>query len=224
LLATRSALAALAAVLATAGPALASPPAQEGPSVSLRAGYAIPLGAIFGSQQLGDVFTGQVPVEIAAGYWFTPNWYLGGYFQYGIGVLNALTLRDVSLDCSPADVYCHGRDLRLGIEAAYHLRPGQTVEPWFGLGLGYEWANLQHDAPGTSIQVSVHGLEFARGTFGVDFRVSSRVSLGPYVTASLGSYGVGSLSVTGNPPYSLALPERKFHGWVTFALQATLNL
>ena len=76
------------AVAAALGLALA-PSATAQVALDLKLGYAVPMGNIQvkspvnPTQALSSMLSGQIPVEVAARYRFTPNISLGVYFQIG---------------------------------------------------------------------------------------------------------------------------------------------
>ncbi len=200
----------------------AAPSKSEGGfSFGLRLAYGIPLGDADASAPLGDVYKGEIPIWIDAGYHFR-NWFVGLYFQLGIAVVN----KDKALGagvCTASGVSCSGSDVRLGIEGMYSFSPGQSFNPWVGLGLGYEWAHLHGEGPGGSADLDLKGWEFLNVQLGGDFMVSSIFALGPYVAFSLAQYG--TLTVTsGGASLSGDITDKKIHGWLQFGVKGTFNL
>jgi hypothetical protein len=72
-----------------------------------------------------------------------------------------------------------------GIQAAAHLRPERSVDPWASIGTGWRGLWLSPDA---GKNTSLQGLELARLQIGVDYRVSEDVSISPVVGGSLNMY------------------------------------
>jgi outer membrane protein W len=72
-----------------------------------------------------------------------------------------------------------------GVQANYHFLPSETWDPWIGLGSGWRALWIKHDNAGTD---SRHGLDIARLTAGVDYRVSSQFAVSPYVGAGLTTF------------------------------------
>ncbi|HEY8039520.1 MAG TPA: hypothetical protein VIF15_06990, partial [Polyangiaceae bacterium] len=135
---------------------MAADATPTGVEVGLRTGYAIPLGQIQGlppnapagapTADLSKVFSGVIPIWVDAGYRLNPNIYIGAFFQYGIGLVN--TANDATPGCAQSGVSCSASDMMFGIDAHYHLMPDQTIDPWVGLGVGYEIASLSASAQG----------------------------------------------------------------------------
>lgn len=163
---------------------------DRGLSLGLRAGYGGPFGR-FGSLgkseggEVGDSVANVIPLQLDAGYFFNSHLSLGAFFQYGVGLL--------SEDC-PDGGSCSARQLRFGVNVAYHFQPTETLEPWVGLGVGYEVLdmNVSTGEGGLSARVgtAVRGLEFASLQGGLDYRVSRTFSVGPFVTLTAGQYSV----------------------------------
>jgi len=76
--------AALTASLSFAG---ASHADETGVEIGVRTGYAIPLGNAAGDADLDQLYSGIIPLWFDLGYRLTPNVMIGGYFQYGFGLV-----------------------------------------------------------------------------------------------------------------------------------------
>jgi outer membrane protein len=166
-----------------------------------RAGYALPFGAIAGDgvreAKLDDVAAGQVPLWFDIGARMGPAAFAGVYVQYGVAVLadDFLSFCD-ELDRSYRDeggsASCQVHDLRLGAEFHYHFAPFGELDPWAGVGFGYEWLSagvFVHGADGNGDHAATfHGFEFANLQAGLDVRVTSTMSVGPFAAFTLGSY------------------------------------
>ncbi|WP_338864515.1 porin family protein [Myxococcus stipitatus] len=187
-------------------------------ALGLRAGFGVPFGKISGDEaqedrsKLADAFSGAIPFQVEAGYFFNPNVYLGAFFQYGI-----LTLKP---DCLEG-VSCSASQLRVGINAAYHFQATRLLEPWVGLGVGYErssqTSSLERSEDEVSATVSIQGLEFVSGQAGLDFRVSRRFSVGPYVTYTLAQYSSVTLTNTRGDAQigeTEDIDEKALHSWL----------
>jgi hypothetical protein len=88
-------------------------------------------------------------------------------------------------------------DVRVGFEVLWHFAPGSAVDPWAGLGIGYEWLNFSAPVGTTTVSVGVRGFEFVNAQAGLDFRLGQLFRVGPYVMGTLGQYSVGSVELTG---------------------------
>ncbi len=71
-----------------------------------------------------------------------------------------------------------------GVEADFHFRPSQAVDPWVSVGTGVR-AYLVEDGDYT---IGV-GAELARLQVGADFRLNDSIALGPVLGASATLYG-----------------------------------
>jgi outer membrane protein W len=192
--------------------------------LGLRLGYAIPSGKVFGdnntvggqpltSTKLSDLVSGGVPIQLDAGYMVTDNILVGLYGQYAfVSEKNC----DTGADCS-------AHDIRLGVQAQYHIMPDQFVDPWLGIGVGYEWLSDSESAGGVSQDTTLKGLEFLNLQGGADFQAASAFTVGPFLSLSLGQYA--SLSTSG-PLANLSgsLDNKALHEWITIGAKGTFGL
>ncbi|HEU5478343.1 MAG TPA: outer membrane beta-barrel protein, partial [Candidatus Tumulicola sp.] len=154
-----------------------------GVEVGLRAGYAIPLGDAAGgnpSTSLSNIYSGMIPIQVDAGYRFTPNMMVGAYFAYGITMLNTGN-GSLLQGCSQSGVSCSGSNLMFGAQFHYHLMPDQTIDPWAGIGIGYEIASISESAGGQSAGESFSGFQFVNLQVGGDYKVMPNLGVGPFV-------------------------------------------
>ncbi len=196
---------------------------ESGFSLGARLGFGLPLGDVWAdtagvTAPLGDQFKGELPIWIDAGYRFARNWFVGAYLQLGIGIVN----KDKLTACAQSGNSCKSSDVRLGVEGTYAFSPGQTFNPWVGLGTGYEWANLQIEGPGGSGEIAVKGWEFFNLQVGGDFLVSSVFGIGPYAAFSLGQYSTGTITV-GSASLNGDITNKKVHGWLQLGVRGTFN-
>ena len=195
---------------------------DSGVDLGVRLGYGIPLGEIAENGDLNDAVTGQVPIWIDAGYRITPNWVVGLYFQYGFAFL-ADSLCPNGADCS-------AHDIRVGLQGQYRFMPREKVNPWLGLGIGYEWlgGSVSVTTPVGSAEVSLdgHGFEFVNLQGGADFQVGDGIGIGPFLSFSLGEYSRGSASVTGagTASGSQDIQNKALHEWLTLGVRGAFDL
>ena len=164
---------------------------------ALRVSYGLGLGNIYGESTvagpavaLSDVYSGALPLQLDLGYRFNSQWFAGAY--------NGCT------DCSSSQ-------MRFGIEGQYHLMPAMSLDPWVGLGVGYELVNIS--AGGASSTTS--GLEFANISVGGNYKVASNFAVGPVISFGLGSYS----KVGGNDS-----PATSMHMLLDFGVRGVFDM
>ncbi len=191
-------------------------PPESGLSLALSIGYAVPMGSIDGSAKVSDFFSGGLPLQVDIGWRFTPNLYLGAFFEYSFAFLNST----VSSGCSATPgVSCSGSNIQFGVDFVYTFMPYAKFAPYVGLGVGWEFASLSASASNVSQSLTLSGFQFARIIVGGDFRVGSAFRVGPFVNFSLGQYG--SVSSTG---LNLTLGDKTLHEWFQFGVKGTVDL
>jgi hypothetical protein len=198
---------AAALVLAHAGTARAGE--LTGLSLGARVGYGIPMGDARAGISLGDVVSGQVPVQLDATWRFDRSWRLGLYAQYGFA--------SVAGAFCPARASCSGQNLRLGAQAAYAFAAGSS-SPWVGAGLGLEWQTATVSAGGVSDDLRLFGFEILNLQAGVDWRPSAGLALGPFVSFALGQY---QTVTSGGASASLSTA---LHEWLQLGVRGTFDL
>lgn len=199
----------------------------EGFELGLRSGYGLPVGGAFGSRVAGapvgivtevkDLIRAQVPIWIDLGYRLRNGLYLGVYGEVGPGVQSG---------CTPPN--CHLFNLRAGFNARYHFRAGRRVEPWMGLGLGYELLFIQVtppiDSPGTFVTTgALHGFEFLNAQVGIDFRVTRQAVLAPFFSCAVSQYQRLDNRFDGGPVFSTSNFDKPIHAWLLFGLRGAYN-
>jgi hypothetical protein len=209
--------------------------------LGLRTGYALPFGKVFdendgtAGDDVKEVVVGQVPLWLDVGARIGGQIFVGGYVQYGIGVL-AGSLSD---DCDAADrnaeagggsVSCSASDVRLGAQAHYHFgQAGASVDPWVGAGLGYEWISISETARGggesLEISTTAHGFEFLNLQAGLDVMASETIGIGPFVALSLASYRKARASCDGSicelfdfQEQTVTYDDTALHQWLFFGV------
>jgi hypothetical protein len=184
----------------------------------IRAGLAFPLGDIQQDQALVDYIAWSVPLQIEAGARIGPA-FVGGYFSYAFG--KAGSKLDGLASKSSSDV-------RMGFEVLWHFAPAAAVDPWLGVGIGYEWVNVSFPVGTSTVSGSARGFEFIDWQAGLDFKLGSLFRLGPYVMGTLGQYSTGSVEATGPGGGTTGgtsdIANKKFHGWLSVGLRMALVL
>lgn len=137
-------------------------------------GYAQGVGDIGARQpKLNDVGLAGGAVQLGAGYRLTPNLTLG---VYGSGGMFG---RGDTVDSS-ASVYT----ATAGVEAGWHFRPDQQLDPWVSLGSGWRGYWVSADQGTTAL----HGIQLAKLQVGLDYRLSQGVAISPVIGADLSTF------------------------------------
>jgi hypothetical protein len=237
-----------------AGAEQSGPPGQEsasskdeftGLALGLRIGVGLPLGDASGaaSDGMSNTIAAEIPIWFDAGYRFTPNWYLGAYFMYGVGFLgsdatntNGAIATTLGAPCGQLSISCSIHDMRAGIDAAYHILPGGGFDPWLGLGVGYEWlaGNISYHDVGNNIDQSFgvgdKGWEFVNIQAGLDIKkVLPNLGFGPFVAFTFSEYSDAEVPavnlntrVIGNS--SESIQNTSLHEWLMFGVRGEYDI
>ena len=216
-----------AAALLAASTARAAEPAQSGFEIGVRTGYAFAAGdrgatPTQSDQPVGDYVAGQVPLWLDVGYRLNGAVYLGGFVQYGFGIVND----DRQDGCRIDNVNCSASDTRLGLMGRYHLPVGGQLSPWLGFGVGYEWATFslnQSVIGSSSTDATWSGFEFANLQVGADYHVAPKVALAPFVSVSFGQFRHTSTETTTGMTTTTMdedVTETSVHEWILFGVRA----
>jgi hypothetical protein len=187
--------------------------------VGLRAGYGLPFGHTgrlagdLSDDKLSASVKGEIPLWLDVGYRLDPRMYVGLSFQYAFGLVPSGVCAD--------GVSCSITDMRLGANFIYHLAPHQSVDPWLGFGVGYEWFELKAAAPEGEVTGTVGAFEFANLQAGADFEVTPSFALGPFVSFSLGEYR--GISYSGAPLADQDVVSKSVHEWLLFGVRGALD-
>jgi hypothetical protein len=219
----------LFASLAVAGrAALAHPAPSEaqrgGIELGLRLGYGVPLGdhgrvaAVPMNTTLSHWINGQIPIWVDLGYRIIPSLYVGLYSQYGVGFVNTANVAPCSGGTS-----CSMGDIRIGGNITYHIMPSRPFHPWLGLGGGYEWLVLAQTATaGGTLTTTSKGPEFVNLQAGGDMVIARTISVGPFVSFSMGEFSVVTASAPLPPSQNIV--DRSVHEWLVFGVRGILDI
>lgn len=208
-LAPRAAACALAVGL-TLGLPVRATAGDSGPSAfegGFRLGFALPMGNVDGltGDSLGATVGILMPLWIDFGARIGDHLYVGPYGVFGVG-------SDGGADSACGCAILYGQ---AGLNALYHLLPNERVDPWFGVGGGYE--GLVIDA-GSSPGLGGWAADVEAG---VDFGLGpSRTKLGPFAAFSLGQFdSPGTYSRPGSTTPSQA--PSALHGLLTLGVRVS---
>jgi hypothetical protein len=211
----------------TARPKLEGTESELGDSVELgvRLGYAIPFGDAVGgpgNNALSNLYSGAIPIWVDIGYRMPDaHLYIGLFAQYAFAIINNNN-GSIGQSCNASGVSCSGGIAMVGADVHYHFSPGKTLDPWAGLGLGWEFANVNASVNGASAGFGVNGFQFVNGQFGVDYRVLPTLGVGPFLMMSVGQYE--NCSNSGQGSLGCTIPDKAVHGWFTIGFRAAYDI
>jgi len=187
------------------GPAKRSnDPDDGGFAVGVRAAWTLPFGDLNSTDTVGSQIAAQVPIWLELGWRFNKNIFAGVYGQYAFGFSN---------NC-PIGNTCSTNGFRLGVEGIYNFAPDAGLQPWAGLGIGYEWLNTNRAGQ----DYGYKGWELAHLELGIDYAGSKQFSIGPFASITvLGKYTSQSSSGFSNDISAS-------HNWLQLGLKATFKM
>jgi hypothetical protein len=151
--------------------------------IGVATGYTQGVGPIGGGMQhVEDLSKAGGAVELDAMYRINPTFAVGVYGSFSKYATGDRI--DGSSDVLGATA---------GIQAAAHLRPERSVDPWVSLGTG--WRGLWV-SPESGKNTSLQGLELARLQLGVDYRINEDVAIAPVIGGSLNMFVSEDSSMT----------------------------
>jgi hypothetical protein len=194
-----------------------------------RVGYSVPFGSggYNGADALSDAIKAALPLWFDLGYRVSPHVMVGGYAVYAFGWLGD----SIGRACGGPDAECSTHDVRLGAQLQYRFAPSSSVDPWLGVGTGYEWLKFSLTAfsmndPNSPRTVDFKwsttssGFQFLNLQGGVDLAPGreSIGAFGPFVDFSIGQFS--HLSCSG--PLFCNEGDTKTHEWLTIGIRGTL--
>jgi hypothetical protein len=191
--------------------------ANRGLQLGARFGYGGGTGIVYSGLSVTDASNGGLPIIVDLGVRALPQLYVGLYGQFA-----PIFTKNNPVSC-PDGFDCTTQQWRFGVEADYHFVPRSKLDPYIGLGSGYE---ILHTSVNGTVPVptplgtatgNVHagiidrGWEFANLTLGFDARLNHVVGVGPFVSASISEYGVHDgtqvVAVGGTTVSNTPIPE-----------------
>jgi len=158
---------------------------------------------------MSDTIYGYVPVRLDAGYRIARHLYVG---------IDAQLAAIIPAGCTTG-FSCSGMDTRLGIMVAYHLFPTELVDPYIGIGTGYEILETRRSVGTTSVDITARGFELINGDLGADVRIGRSWRVGPVVSGSVARY----TSVAVNGIYSTDFTTL-LHAWAMVGVRGAFDL
>jgi hypothetical protein len=209
--------------------------ARLGPQLGIRAGYSAGTGIVYSGLDVSDASNGAIPVTVDLGWRFRPWIYAGLY-----GSFAHVFTKNNPVSC-PGNFDCNSQDWRFGAEVDFHYLPHSALDPYVGLGSGYEilHTNVNGQVPVPTLAgpmtgfasagIIDRGWEFLNLTLGFDARIADWVGVGPYVSASLNQYnvhtGTQSVTVAGMQVQNVPSPDVQhgLHELFTAGVRGTFN-
>jgi len=96
-----------------------------------------------------------------------------------------------------AGLECSSSQIRFGGQVHWHPAGNAAIDPWVGLGSGYESLKINISGGGDSGSASFSGWEFVNIQVGVDFALSSAIKIGPWISFSLSQFSTVSAEGAG---------------------------
>lgn len=219
-------------------PRPAPPPEPEGPpkrfTVGVRVGFAFPLLNAYrdakdeSAVRLGNELHGALPIALELGYRVLEPLYVGVLGSFG----PAFPRSAGDGYCSPSATSCTGDHLRVAVQARFHPLRGRTIDPWVGLGFGYERLSLREEgitANGDqgSVEMALSGVEFFDVSVGANYSVLRDLAVGPFLSFTLGQYGRISVDETlgsGSTTSDSAIKNTSPHAWLVLGVRGAFGL
>jgi hypothetical protein len=195
-----------------------APDAHRGFQAALRAGVSLPFGSVTSTTAMSDALSIQVPIIVDLGVKPIDQLFLGAYFGVAQGGA-AGAIADV---CAHLAVSCNGLSLRFGVQVHYAFRPAATVNPWVGLGIGYEIARSSGQSGKNSVDNTLSGLELVHLMGGVDLRLAPAFGIGPFVDFALGQYSTAQTKQNAGGRVTTlggAIDNPALHEWLTLGVR-----
>jgi outer membrane protein len=206
----------LCALLATPSRAQEPQPAPRPVlELGLRTGLLLAFGADF--RGLGPTASSRyqsfVPAELDLGFRFASGLFLGAYFQYGAAL---------GKSCATGAT-CSAHLIRFGADAQFHLRPREPIDPWVGLGIGYDIGTFSQAPAGVQTTNTLRGLELFHLQGGVGFRVAPALRIGPFLQLALGRYTAATAS-QGGFDLGADIQNQSLHELLTLGVRGSFEL
>jgi opacity protein-like surface antigen len=167
-----------------------------------------------------------VPLELGLGAKIIDALYVGAYLNVGVGTeggdLHTEGRCEAGNDAVD-DVTCSAASVHVGIEARYTFTPGQRISGWVGYGAGFTSASQTiSDAGRYSETSTAQGIDWARFSGGLDFRLSRGFGLGPFAIISLGRFTHQRTEINNIVTFSGDIDDPAFHAWASVGLRMVI--
>jgi hypothetical protein len=191
------------------------PPSLE---LGARLGFGLPLGSASSGTDFNTFISNMVPIWLDAGVAINDNWYVGAYFQYGVGSIPGM----FASACSSPGLTCRVFDGRIGGNVQLRTHTGRN-QVWVGLGTGYEWYGINFSAGDATASLRLSGWEFVNFEAGYDYLAKTTVGVGPFVALTVAQFKDVSTSGTGMD-IDQSIPSQALHEWLVFGVRGIVDV
>lgn len=153
----------------------------------------------------------QVPLLVDAGFKLQKPWFLGLYGGVGFGTLGSGN--EAEQACSDQGVECSTLSYQFGVQAQYHFAASDRLNPWLGMGGGYEVFRQSLSYADYSETQQTAGIALVKLALGLDYRAA--FGFGPFVEVSLGRFQSTRTEIDGNEAHEGPVEPGAFHGFFT---------
>jgi outer membrane protein W len=203
------------AVAALASPAAAASPLDGKLQVGLRAGYGWPFGEYEAGHPMDEYITSEIPITLEVNYRAWEHVSLGVYGAYAFGTVPQGLQDDYAAFGRTASI----ASWRVGAQVIVDLWPGATVDPWAGLGIGYQWMMFDVKSDTGTSGLTYRGFDWIVVQAGADVRIAEWLAVGPYVAFTTGVFGDVDLDFpTGSG--SNEVTDTAEHEWLDVGVRA----
>jgi hypothetical protein len=192
-------------------------PALAGMLLGVRAGVGFPGGDGVPGTKVTDLVALDIPVTLDLGLAFEKQVMVGAYVRFAPAALST-QLREA---CGAIAASCGAFDVAAGGQLQWRLPQGD-FEPWIGAGIGYEALVVGTPVGAAKANVFYLGWEVPI-SLGVDFRTTSRFTVGAYGQLTVGRFerlrvdSGGTTTVTD-------VADAKAHQWIEVGVRGAFDL
>ena len=186
-----------------------------------RAGVSYPLGSSISGKALADQVGPSFPFTFEIGVRALGRYELALVGQYAVGTVSALN----ASGCYTGNNACSASVGQVGIEFLYHPLGLARIDPFVGIGLGYEWLIARATIQGKNNDLAVSGWNWFVLQSGVEFPIGQLFRLGPYALLSVGQYQESSYTVTtatGIQSGTSPIAHQAAHLWLSVGIRIVL--
>jgi hypothetical protein len=179
-------------------------------------GYAFPVASAEAGSRVSDTTIGLVAFEGDVAYRLASALAIDAWGRYGLGIP---TLCKSAGDCSSS----LGNDVALAVRARFFLPAFGSARPHADVGVGYEWFATRLTDSGVTSTRTYHGPVLLSADAAAPFRLSDRWTLGPELSATLGTFSSYALETPANTS-SGPVSGRALHLWIAIGVRLGVSL